>query len=344
MESPVLLDPALAGPSSLVSRNGPSPTDLTIGLHPLAILNISDFYTRSHFTTTELLGGLIGKQTGRDVSIEQTFEFKVTNGQIDEEILSTKLEQFKECFAELEFVGWFYIKLRPPYEPTEDLLAVHKYLAAFHNDTPPLLMIFNPNPEHVADQKLPITVFDTVIDDYGKPKFLELQVRIESFEAEHIAVLYVAKQDRMFIDAPSAGSGNNNTPALKSKTKERPSGTTVNDNAEEIIALLNGQANAVKMLHSRLEILQKYLSRISTTEESAWTASDFEILRKVDALVGSLSTENLEEIAMGQQFDGLLVALLGLVTKGVKYGVELNNKRQVLDPFDRRGVVHGRGM
>ncbi|KAK9388390.1 hypothetical protein V1515DRAFT_443822 [Lipomyces mesembrius] len=331
--------------SSLVLRNEAYSTDLTIGLHPLAILNISDFYTRAHLSRTDLLGGLIGKQTGRDVSIEQTFEFRLTDGQIDEDVLSKKLAQFKACFEDLDFVGWFYIPLQFPFEPVEELLPVHQYLAKFHNDTPPLLLILNPSATAVVNtQRLPIAIYETLFNENGKPQFVEVQHRIDSSEAEHIGVLYVAKQDAVVsaekkdtVESSSAG---------RSKSKEKAkrddvADSTMSGNAEEVVSQLNSQANAVKMLHSRLQILQQYLDHVRSLPEDAVTVADFEILRQIDGLVGRLSTENLADVAQGQQIDGLLAGLLGLVTKGVKYGVELNSKRQMLDV--QRGPATGGG-
>ncbi|KAJ8097969.1 hypothetical protein POJ06DRAFT_26039 [Lipomyces tetrasporus] len=320
---------------SLVIPNAAYSTDLTIGLHPLAILNISDFYTRAHLSRTDLLGGLIGKQTGRDVSIEHTFEFRLADGQIDEDLLNKKLEQFKACFEDLDFVGWFYIPLQLPYEPTEELIPVHQYLAKFHNDTPPLLLILNPSAEAVMNtQSLPITIYETLFTETGKPQFVEVQHRIDSFEAEHIGVLYVAKQDAVVTaekkdttESSLAGRGK----AKEKMKKDEAADTMTSSNAEEIVSQLNSQANAVKMLHSRLQILQQYLDYVQSLPDEAVSVADLEVLRQIDGLVGRLSTENFGDVAQGQQIDGLLAALLGLVTKGVKYGVELNAKRQMLD-------------
>ncbi|KAK7206915.1 hypothetical protein BZA70DRAFT_309711 [Myxozyma melibiosi] len=321
-------------PSIVLRNQSGHSTDLTIGLHPLAILNISDYYTRAHLSGKELLGGLIGKQTGRDVSIEQSFEFSVTDGNINEELVVTKLEQFKTCFETLDFVGWFYIPLQPPYEPSEAILSVHQYLAKFHNDTPPLLLILDPRIDSMTtSQKLPITIYETLFTEEGKPVFAEVQHRIESFEAEHVGVLYVAKQDQVVQPSHDAivSGGSQLAESSTSAQKDVSEDLLHNNDAEEIVSQINSQANAVKMLAARVDIIRRYLEYIMTIPESAFTAADFEILREINALVGQLSTENITAIAQGQQFDGLLAALLGLVTKGVKHGVDLNAKRNTLD-------------
>ncbi|KAK9469231.1 hypothetical protein V1512DRAFT_217952 [Lipomyces arxii] len=317
--------------SSLVLQNTASTADLTIGLHPLAILNMSDFYTRAHLSRTDLLGGLIGKQSGRDVSIEQTFEFNLIDGLIDEATLDKKLEQFKACFEDLEFVGWFYIPLQSPYEPTKDILPVHQYLSKYHNDTPPLFLVFNPNLSNTGTQKLPITIYETFFIEDGKPQFVEVQHRIDSFEAEHIGVLYVAKQDTIVNPDAQMAETPESSEKAEAKNKKDSTIAEMDPEVEETIAQLNAQANAVKMLHSRLDIMQKYLNQISETPDETLQSTDFEILKQIDGLVGRLSTSDIAAVAQGQRIDGLLAGLLGEVTKGVKFTVDLNAKRQTLD-------------
>ncbi|KAK9479426.1 hypothetical protein V1514DRAFT_346957 [Lipomyces japonicus] len=323
---------------SLVSRE-PVATDLTIGLHPLALLNISDFYTRARLNRSALIGGLIGKQNGRDVSIEQAFEFPLLpDGSIAEDIFVTKLEQFKSCFADLELIGWFFIATSPPFEPSEDILPVHEYVTKFHNDTPPLLLVLNTNELGSEVSKLPITIYETVLAENSKPHFVEVQHRIDSFEAEHIGVLYVAKQDSIVkpdvavSQQAGPGSSNPDTEITPSKARHEAAQAAANNAAEEIISQLNSQSNAVKMLHSRLQIIQQYLLHVQTLPgEDGLSQQDCEILRQVDALVGRLTTENTSTMSQGLEIDGLLAGLLGLVTKGTKYGVDLNAKRQILD-------------
>lgn len=279
-----------------------------------------------------MFGGLLGKQTGRDVSIEQSFEFSVVDGRINEELLATKLEQFKTCFEDLEFVGWFYIPLHPPYEPTEAILQAHQYLARFHNDTPPLLLILDPRVDlSSASQKLPITIYETLYTEGGKLVFAEVQHRIDSFEAEHIGVLYVARPDQVVQTGHDTSSSSKKGASSSKRDEKDDTDMAPNSNADEIVSQLNSQANAVKMLYSRVEIIRRYLDHILTIPEEAFTAADFEILRQINAMIGRLSTENIAVVAQGQQFDGLLAALLGLVTKGVKYGLNLNTKRNALD-------------
>lgn len=86
--------------------------------HPLAILNISDHYTRDKCTSepgskskresnvpqtllTAVLGAILGTQNGREVSIQNSFELvhvtdETGNVKVNEEFLITRREQC-EC-------------------------------------------------------------------------------------------------------------------------------------------------------------------------------------------------------------------------------------------------------
>ncbi|KAK9462230.1 uncharacterized protein V1516DRAFT_674083 [Lipomyces oligophaga] len=326
-------------------------SDLSIGLHPLAILNISDYYTRMHLSKQSIYGGLIGKQTGREISIEQSFEFRsAVNGELDGFLIMRKLEQFKSCFEDLDFIGWFYIPAISPYEPSTDILQIHEFLSRFHNDTPPLLLVMDPAK---ATSDLPIIIYETLFTEDGSCQFAEVPHRIESDEAEHIGVLYVAKKDQVIQTAdikpttdPSAdnslknGEGSSVTTSgnsSKAKTTAISGNLATMNKSEEIISQLSSQSSAINMLYSRIEIVQEYLTAVLQIPQEQLTSDDFEILRQMDALVGRLGTEDLATIAQGHEFDGLLASMLGVITKGVKYGLDLNMKRQIMElPINSR--------
>ncbi|KAK9454481.1 hypothetical protein V1511DRAFT_502120 [Dipodascopsis uninucleata] len=352
--------------TSLVAQNHGGSSDLTIGLHPLALLNISDYFTRAHLSRSMMVGGLIGRQDGRDVSIEQAFEFKLTDGgTIDENLFSTKLEQYKAVFPDLYFIGWFHIPLAPPYEPTEDILGLHEFLARFHNDTPPLLMILNARLalESTGElSRLPITIYETVIVENGQPQFVEVMHRIESSEAEHIGILYVAKQDSVdsaegdvtksldpgksvterrdtqdeleptSVKAIGKGKAISREPLIMSPVVGALAATaSAGASTEEIVSQLTSQTNAVRMLLSRLQLLQSYLSYVRSKPADELTAADFEILRLVSGLIGRLGADTVSDDTINVQVDALLVGILGLVTNGMKIGKDMNKKRQTLD-------------
>ncbi|CAG8655668.1 3859_t:CDS:2, partial [Paraglomus occultum] len=64
--------------SSLVVSNAPNSSGLTVALHPLALLNISDHYTRikmqQQVSHPRVIGALLGTQSGREVEITNSYE------------------------------------------------------------------------------------------------------------------------------------------------------------------------------------------------------------------------------------------------------------------------------
>jgi COP9 signalosome complex subunit 6 len=68
--------------NSLVSDR-PSDSNLTVSLHPLVLLTISDHITRHRVRgyAGNIVGGLLGQQKGREITLEHAFECNV---QIDE--------------------------------------------------------------------------------------------------------------------------------------------------------------------------------------------------------------------------------------------------------------------
>lgn len=81
---------------------------LTYTSHPLAILNISDHFTRAKYAGTKssksqfcldqeltvpVVGVLLGTQTGRNMSIVNSFELPSSDGSIDEGFFRTRRDQ-----------------------------------------------------------------------------------------------------------------------------------------------------------------------------------------------------------------------------------------------------------
>ena len=66
------------GPSNPLLSTKPSDSNLTISLHPLVLLTISDYVTRHRVRSEDgpILGALLGQQTGREITIEHAFQCK----------------------------------------------------------------------------------------------------------------------------------------------------------------------------------------------------------------------------------------------------------------------------
>ncbi|RWR98008.1 COP9 signalosome complex subunit 6a [Cinnamomum micranthum f. kanehirae] len=107
-----------------MSSSSGSSSGLTFKLHPLVIVNISDYYTRvksqSNASSAPLtinnsggppprcvFGCVIGIQTGRTVEIFNSFEllFDPTTDSLDSAFLLKKLELYKKVFPESYILG-----------------------------------------------------------------------------------------------------------------------------------------------------------------------------------------------------------------------------------------------
>lgn len=65
-------------PNPLLSSHQPS--DMQVSLHPLVLLTISDYITRHALRSLSgpIMGALLGKHNGRQITIEHAFECSTT--------------------------------------------------------------------------------------------------------------------------------------------------------------------------------------------------------------------------------------------------------------------------
>ncbi|KAF4015905.1 hypothetical protein G4228_007207 [Cervus hanglu yarkandensis] len=309
---------------------------VSVALHPLVILNISDHWIRMRSQEgrpMQVIGALIGKQEGRNIEVMNSFELLSHTVEekiiIDKEYYYTKEEQFKQVFKELEFLGW-YTTGGPP-DPSD--IHVHKQVCEIIES--PLFLKLNPMTKHTD---LPVSVFESVIDiingEVGNAQsfspcrppmgfllltlcapqatmlFAELTYTLATEEAERIGVDHVARMT-------ATGSGENSTVA------------------EHLIA----QHSAIKMLHSRVKLILEYVK----ASEAGEVPFNHEILREAYALchcLPVLSTDKFKTDFYDQCNDVGLMAYLGTITKTCNTMNQFVNKFNVL--YDRQGI--GRRM
>ncbi|KAG9292082.1 hypothetical protein G9A89_017982 [Geosiphon pyriformis] len=258
--------PADSSISSVVS-NAANNSGLTVELHPLTLLNISDHYTRikmqQQIQKPQVIGALLGTQSGRDVEISNSYElsFNVVDGGhviVDKEYFTTKQEQFRQVFPHFDFLGWYTLG---PF-PTPDHIEIHKQLLEYNES--PLFLQMNPH-EIVTSKNLPITVYESIIDivdGQANLLFIKAQYKIETGEAERIAVDHVAHT--------TSGEGTEGS---------------------SLIAHLTTQGNAIKMLHTRIKMLHRYLVDYKKGD----IAADHDILRQIASLCNRMPTMDGDE-------------------------------------------------
>lgn len=120
--------PIITGGYKVVASPG-TVGSVSVKLHPLVIMNISEHWTRTKVqegTPQKVYGAIIGKQKGRNIEIMNSFELQIhlieNKTFIDMEYYKMKEEQFKQVFSEMDFLGWYSTGERPEDEDVE----VHK--------------------------------------------------------------------------------------------------------------------------------------------------------------------------------------------------------------------------
>ncbi|KAJ5223533.1 hypothetical protein N7468_008075 [Penicillium chermesinum] len=204
-------------PRSLVSQKS-SDSGLTVQLHPLVLLSISDHITRHAARQQQgpIVGALLGQQNGRQVTLEQVFECPVT--ETDGEVsvppvwFEERVQQFKDVHKDppLDIVGWW--STAPPTGPTPSHLPLHRQILQDYNDSA-VFLAFHPSQLQSAESraaKLPLTIYESVLEgdnagDTSKDmqidgeeltssiRFRELPYTVETGEAEMIGVDTIAK-------------------------------------------------------------------------------------------------------------------------------------------------------
>uniref|UniRef100_A0A8C5MV23 COP9 signalosome complex subunit 6 n=1 Tax=Leptobrachium leishanense TaxID=445787 RepID=A0A8C5MV23_9ANUR len=174
---------------------------VTVALHPLVILNISDHWIRMRSQEgrpVQVIGALIGKQEGRNIEVMNSFELlsQITDDKImiNKEYYYTKEEQL---FCGSLGLSWFKLS----HIPTPLVLPLPQVCEIIES---PLFLKLNPMTKHTD---LPVSVYESVIDIVnGEATMLlaELPYTLATEEAERIGVDHVARMT-------ATGSGENST-------------------------------------------------------------------------------------------------------------------------------------
>ncbi|KAL4715274.1 hypothetical protein ACJJTC_007856 [Scirpophaga incertulas] len=306
--SPVI---AAVNTKSVVVTNATSGS-VTVSLHPLVIMNVSEHWTRlraQEGSPQTVIGALIGKQKGRNIEVMNSFElvFSVIEGDIivDRDYYGLKEEQFKQVFSDMDFLGWY----TTGDTPTEKDIAVHRQICDI-NECPVMLML---NPAGRNGDQLPVVLYESVIDvvnGHATMLLAPLTYTLAAEEAERIGVDHVARV--------SSGEA-----ALNSLVAEH----------------LTAQRSAIKMLVSRVRAV---LATVRAVRDGTLPPRPA-LLREARALANRLpllTSQQFRTHFYNQCNDVALMTYLGTITKGCNAINQLVNRFNVL--YDRQGM--GRRM
>lgn len=323
----VTKDTTTNGDSVLASSSVITAT-ISVSLHPLVILNVSEHWTRiraqecasqngSNFNNsqqqqqTKVFGALIGKQKGRNIEIMNSFELKldiINNAPlVDMDFYRSKEAQFKQVFAEMEFLGWY---TNGDAANKNDML-IHKQMVEINESC--LFLKLNPLGRHTG---LPIKIYESIIDMVaGAPTmlFVDVPYTLATEEAERIVLDHMARM-----------------------TSTSHNGENVNSVVTEHLRV---QHSAVKMLRDRIKLILDFVKDVKNKNIPA----NHEILREILNLCHRLpiiSSDTFNEDFYIQCNDVALITYLGTLTKCSNSINQYANKFNIL--LDRPGT--GRRM
>ncbi|KIJ68635.1 hypothetical protein HYDPIDRAFT_82481 [Hydnomerulius pinastri MD-312] len=291
---------------------------LSLSLHPLPILNISEHLTRLKLQTKSnlpfVLGALLGTQNGREVDIVNTFELAVEEGHddmVDHGFLVQRRDQYKQVFPSLEFIGWYTVAPTPASQH----IALQEQFTGYCST--PLLLLLQPSSNvpatsDITGQTLPFKAYEPSVeirDKKTRSVFIEAPYKVETGEAERIAVDWTAK-------------GGGGSTSLESH--------------------LQTQRAAVKMLHERILVLVQYVTNVIAGQ----VPMDHTTLRSLSALVASLPAS--ENKGFREEFDTeyedvQLTAFLSVLTKSTNALNDLVDKHLVMSGNARDERAMGPG-
>jgi len=284
---------------------------VSVSLHPLVIMNISEHFTRiraQEGKPQQVLGAVIGKQRGRNIEILNSFELMFDCIEediiIDKDYYHTKEEQFKQVFSDLDFLGWY----TTGDLPNESDIKIHKQICEIYES--PVFLKLNPQARH---SDLPVSMFESVIDlinGEATMLFVELSYTLATEEAERIGLDHVARM-------------------------------TSNETGDSSLVAehLQAQHSAIKMLHSRVKLILEYIK----ASQAGTLPKNHDILREAYSLSHRLPVLNNAKFKgdfYNQCNDVGLMTYLGTITKGCNTINQFVNKFNVL--YDRQGM--GRRM
>lgn len=299
----------------------------------------------------------------------------------------------------LDLVGWY--TLLPPSGPSPTILPIHSQMLEGFNESAVLLGF---HPEEVLKSsvggKLPLTIYesnyevddskaeqdgeDKTMDDGEatlKLRFRELTYSVETEETEMISMNYVAtggrtaaaaaaKEERPSRSIESNGKGKRRLVENKDDygMYELPTEdlTLLTRAEDETIASLTTKVNAIKMLHSRIQLLTAYLEKLppsyvngETTETGAdsmdtdFITPSLPVLRQIQALVSRLDLvipsdrDSFENEVLHETNDVNVIGLLNTIMQSVDQARDVGKKFGVVESYkssSRRGGTEYGGM
>lgn len=263
-----------------------------VGLHPLAIVGISDHFTRVKMggsrapADSPVFGLLFGAQKDLDLRVVDAIELaRTAEGGLDHDFLAKQVELYTDVYKDRELVGWYALAA----EADAGHLQLHAEFLRYNEA--PVLLLMDPRPDPDA-KGLPLTCLEhevRVVDGAPRTLFAAVPFQLETLQAETIAMEHVARQ----------GPG---------------------DGEAALDAHADSIDGSLKTLGARVRALSAHLR--------SGGAPDLALLRKLGALADAVSLESgaLEGAALRDYNDALVVGYLAAATRNAAAVHDLSDK------------------
>lgn len=257
-------------------------------LHPLAVLNISDHYSRTTASITDesakqqcrVMGCVIGKQSpdGSQTELFNSFECVIdSNGLLDMEYLIRKQAHYQNVFREYEVVGWYSA-------PESANPGNHQAIVSHTGNPKTVSLVLNP----LADSdSLP---FSATCESQ------QMELKVASTDAEKVGIDHIARV------IPDGGSA-----------------------AMQLTAHLGGVHGAIGKLSEGIEAICAYLQGVKSGAIPKNQALLRQVQSLCNRL-HVCKTEESQEALLQEYNDVLLVSYLSSITKTGNASNELVEK------------------
>ncbi|OLL25176.1 COP9 signalosome complex subunit 6b [Neolecta irregularis DAH-3] len=153
----------------------PTHSSLSVTLHPLALLTLSDLISRSSLNKSSIFGVTLGTQNVRNITMEFAFEVELVPGAgVNLAFLQKRIDQYRQVYPTLEPTGYFLCSTShsPPLE-------LHNQLSNYL-ERPPLVVLLH------SALPLRFSIFETEVTNTNR--FIEVLWNYDTTEAERVTV------------------------------------------------------------------------------------------------------------------------------------------------------------
>lgn len=161
---------------------------LSLSVHPIVILNISEFFNRMrvNFGSKRVFGGLVGEQHSNRIELFSIFEFLMTeNGELDQNFLDQRRKISEQLYPNYDFLGFFSTNIEET--PDDQDKKVYSTLVELGVASPVNIVLCS---DLKNKDTLPLKAYSY---DKEKDAFQKIDIEISGYESERICLDTITK-------------------------------------------------------------------------------------------------------------------------------------------------------